>query len=77
METIQEFEILLKKWFWWATHSRIKQMQEVAHTIKRHWVGILNWKISQITNGLLEGLNSLIQAAKSKARATAARRILK
>jgi len=67
-ETIKEFEILLKKWYWWATHSRIKQMQEVAHTIKRHWRGVLNWKISQITNGLLEGLNSLIQAAKSKAR---------
>lgn len=43
-------------------------MQEVAHTIKRHWRGVINWKISQITNGLLEGLNSLIQAAKSKAR---------
>lgn len=67
-ETIKEFEILLKKWYWWATHSRIKQMQEVAHTIKRHWSGVLNWKISHITNGLLEGLNSLIQAAKSKAR---------
>ncbi len=43
-------------------------MREVAHTIKRHWQRVINWKISQITNGLLEGLNSLIQAAKSKAR---------
>jgi len=31
-------------------------------------VRVLNWKLSQITNGLLEGLNSLIQAVKSKAR---------
>ncbi|MFH1249495.1 MAG: ISL3 family transposase [bacterium] len=66
--TVVEFEILLKKWFWWATHSRIKPMRAVAHTIKRHWQGVINWKMSQITNGLLEGLNSLIQAAKSKAR---------
>ncbi|MBU3914259.1 transposase, partial [bacterium] len=30
--------------------------------------GILSWKLSQINNGILEGLNSVIQAAKSKAR---------
>ncbi len=29
--------------------------------------GVLQWKKSQINNGLLEGLNSLIQAAKAKA----------
>lgn len=67
-KSIREFEILLKKWFWWATHSCIKQMREVAHTIKRYWQGVINWKMFQITNGLLEGLNSLIRAAKSKAK---------
>ncbi|MEA3446559.1 MAG: transposase, partial [Bacteroidota bacterium] len=36
--------------------------------IKNHWEGVVNWKKSQINNGLLEGLNSLIQSAKSKAR---------
>jgi transposase len=66
--TIHEFEILLKKWFWWATHSRLEPLREAAHTIKRHWQGVINWKRSRISNGLLEGLNSLIQAAKSKAR---------
>ncbi|RKY61201.1 MAG: ISL3 family transposase, partial [Candidatus Neomarinimicrobiota bacterium] len=67
-QSVQEFETLLKKWFWWATHSRIKPIQEVAHMVKRHWQGVINWKTSRISNGLLEGLNSLIQAAKSKAR---------
>jgi len=83
-ETIKEFEILLRKWYWWATHSRIKQMQEVAHTIKRYWRGVLNWKISQITNGLLEGLNSFpygsvrrFRLQSQKQEATAVRRILK
>jgi hypothetical protein len=28
----------------------------------RHWSGILQWKLSSINNGILEGLNSVIQA---------------
>jgi len=40
----------------------------VAYTIKRHWEGVVRWKKSQLNNGILEGLNSLIQAAKSKVR---------
>lgn len=63
-----EFESLLKKWYFWATHSRMEPIIKVAKTIKKHWEGILSWKRSQINNGLLEGLNSLIQAAKRKAR---------
>jgi len=63
-----DFENLLKKWYWWATHSRIKQIHQVAKTIKRHWIGILNWAKNQINNGILEGFNSLFQAAKAKAR---------
>ena len=43
-------------------------MIEAARTIKRHWDGVLAWFESGITNGVLEGINSLIQAAKAKAR---------
>jgi len=60
--------IYLKQWYFWATHSRIEAMIKVAKTIKQHWDGILNWFDSQLTNALLEGMNSLIQAAKSRAR---------
>jgi transposase len=63
-----EFELGLRKWYWWATHSRIKEIREAAKTIKRHWDGVVAWAESRISNGLLEGLNSLIQAAKAKAR---------
>lgn len=66
--SLSGFVILLKKWYWWATHSRLEPMRKAAHTIKRHWEGVINWKRFQINNGLLEGLNSLIQAAKAKAR---------
>jgi len=33
-----------------------------------HWDGITRWQESRINNGILEGLNSVIQAAKRKAR---------
>lgn len=66
--TQQGFEALLKKWYFWATHSRIPPIIEAAKTIKRHWAGIIRWYTSKIDNGILEGLNSLIQAAKAKAR---------
>lgn len=62
------FERMLKKWYFWATHSRIEPIIAVAKTIKTHWSGILRWCTSRINNGILEGLNSLIQAAKAKAR---------
>ena len=43
-------------------------MKEVALAIERHRDGILRWFNSKIANGLIEGINSLVQAAKAKAR---------
>jgi len=62
------FTKLLKKWYFWATHCRIPQIKEVAKTIKSHWTGVVNWAKSRINNGILEGFNSIFQAAKAKAR---------
>ena len=61
-------QAFLKKWYFWATHSRIEPVKEAAYTIKRHWDGVLNWFKSRINNGILEGFNSLVQAAKARAR---------
>lgn len=58
----------LKKWYFWATHSRLEPVIDAAHTVRRHWDGILRWFDSRIANGLIEGINSLVQAAKAKAR---------
>ncbi len=66
--SLEDFEIKLKKWYFWATHSKLKPIISAAKTIKRHWDGVLRWWSSKINNGILEGLNSVIQAAKSKAR---------
>jgi transposase len=68
MPTVELFESMLKRWYFWATHSRIQPIIDAARTIKAHWDGVVQWKKSYIDNGLLEGLNSLIQAAKAKAR---------
>lgn len=66
--TTQAGAAFLKRWYFWATHSRLPPVIEAARTIKRHWNGILRWFNSRIANGLIEGINSLIQAAKAKAR---------
>ena len=58
----------LDKWYFWATHSRIPAIIDVAKTIRRHQDGILRWFTSKINNGILEGINSRVQAAKAKAR---------
>ena len=67
----------LKKWYFWATHSRLPPMIDAARTIKHHRGGILRWFDSRIANGLIEGINSLVQAAKAKARGYRSSRNLK
>jgi len=58
----------LNKWFFWATHSRLEPMKQAAYFIKRHWAGITQYTKSKITNGVLEGINSIIQSVKRRAR---------
>jgi hypothetical protein len=65
---LADAEPLLKRWYFWATHSRIEPLIQAAKTIKRHWAGVLRWFVSGISNGVLEAINSLIQSAKAKAR---------
>jgi transposase len=60
--------LFLDRWYQWAIRSRLEPMKEAARTVKRHAQGILAWFDSRIANGLIEGINSLVQAAKAKAR---------
>lgn len=64
----EQFIQELDEWYFWATHSKIDPIIEAAKTIKNHWNGVKKWWDSKINNGILEGFNSLIQSAKSKAR---------
>lgn len=61
-------EHVLDRWLSWAMRCRLEPMKDAARTIKRHKEGILRWFNSKIANGLIEGINSLVQAAKAKAR---------
>ena len=61
-------EVYLKKWYFWLTHSKLDPMINVAKTIKKHWDGIMNYIDFKITNGLMEGLNSIVQTLKRSAR---------
>jgi len=67
-QSLDVAEEYLKKWYYWATHSRIEPIKDFAKTVKTHWDGILAWFSSKVTNGVLEGVNSLIQEIKSRAR---------
>ena len=70
-------ELFLERWYSWAIRSRLEPMKDAARTILRHRDGILRWFDSRIANGLIEGINSLVQAAKAKARGYRSTRTLK
>jgi transposase len=56
-----------KRWYFWATHSRLKPIVEAARTIHRHLSGVMNYFRHPITNAVGEGLNSKIQTIKKMA----------
>jgi transposase len=57
-----------KQWYFWATHSRLQPVIEVARMLARHLGGVLNYfSAARITNAAAEGLNSKIQTIKKMA----------
>jgi transposase len=57
----------LKKWFWWATHSRLTPMRDFAWMVRRHEDDILNYFRTPIDNGTVEGLNNKAKLVIHKA----------
>jgi transposase len=58
---------LWKHWYFWASHSRLAPMIEVAHLIKRHLPNVLTYFQHRITNAVAEGLNSKIATIQKRA----------
>ncbi len=56
-----------KRWYFWATHSRLKPIRKAAETIRRHIANIVTYDQHPITNAMSEGLNSQIQKIKCMA----------
>ena len=49
-------------------HSRLDPMKYFAKLIRNHWNEILNYFGYRYTNAILEGMNSIIQNIKRRAR---------
>src|SRR5512136_2680276 len=56
------------RWFWAATHSRLRPMAKVAWLIRTHFPNILTYLIHHVTNAGLEAVNATIQWVKKTAR---------
>lgn len=59
---------MLAQWCTNVMRSKVEPMKEVARMIRSHFDGIVAWTQTRQTNGFLEALNGLFQAAKRKAR---------
>jgi transposase len=60
-----------KRWYFWATHSRLAPMVKVARMIRGHLDNVLTYFDHRITNATSEGLNSKIQTVKKTLMASA------
>ena len=64
----QTAEARLRKLCTWMMHSRLEEMKKLCRLIKDHWNEILNYFDYKFTNAILEGMNSIIQNVKRRAR---------
>jgi len=61
-------EDYLERWYAGAIRSRLEPIKAFARMIGDHWEGVLRWHWTKINNGVLEAINSLVQASKRRAR---------
>ena len=59
---------MLAQWCTNVMRSKVEPMKQVATMIRTHFDGIVAWTRSRQTNGFIEAINGLFQAAKRKAR---------
>lgn len=59
---------LLQHWCTCVMRSKVDAMKEVAKMVRNHLEGIVAWAQTRQTNGFLEAINGLFQAAKRRAR---------
>ena len=61
-------EDYLERWYAGAIRSRLEPIVAFARMIGDHWEGVLRWHWTKLNNGVLEAINSLVQASKRRAR---------
>jgi transposase len=65
---IRVVSAMLAQWCTNVMRSKVEPMKEVAAMIRRHFDGIVAWAQTRQSNGFIEAINGLFQAAKRKAR---------
>jgi transposase len=59
----------LRRWYYGAKRSRLQPIKDFVTLVENHcWDGIIAWHANHLSYGLLEGINSLVQATKARAR---------
>jgi len=53
-----------KRWYFWATHSRLEPIKKAAKTLKSHVDNIVTYARHRITNALGESVNAKIEKIK-------------
>jgi transposase len=56
-----------RRWYFWATHSRLAPIIDAAKLIARHLPSVLTHFAHRITNAVAEGLNSKIATVQKRA----------
>ena len=65
--SMEEAKTFWKKWYFWASHSRLDPMIKKAKMIRDHLKGVMAYFIHRITNAIAEGLNSKIATIQKTA----------
>ncbi len=67
IKNTEEAEATLKRWLWWASHSRIDAFKELYRKIKRHREHIVNTIRLRMSNARIEATNNKIKLIVRKA----------
>ncbi len=61
-------EPFFRRWTFWATHSRLAPIIQMARIVKTHLRNLLTYFAGPVTNAMAEGINAKVQAMKRMAR---------
>ena len=64
---VEDMRAHFKRWYFWASHSRLEPIKKAAKTLKNHLDNILTYATHRITNALAEGINTKIEKIKRMA----------
>lgn len=67
-ECYEDGKVVFNKLVSWLRRSRLEPMKQVANTLKKYRQQILSYFYHRLTNAIAEGINSMIQSAKRRAR---------